>query len=255
MEHCFRCCHCYVPTWRTHTDPSQEMSRNVTSPVPFFRGCGSPQESQLREETLQILMASELVAPQGPDDMKLSVPGATQYLQSLAHIAISICVESPHLWICPESDGFQSDLLERLLRCPLYEVRLFALEQFFRRLQKTEEECQRGQGPLPFDLSVSSLTSLALHETYPGCQAMVLQVLAVLPLSSLLHWRDGMTSLSCQEVLEYLLTLLETSTHSVELYCAALSLTSQLVLHLAKSTPQQELSEAAGLSEQMGRLR
>uniref|UniRef100_A0A8C1YAD1 tRNA (32-2'-O)-methyltransferase regulator THADA n=1 Tax=Cyprinus carpio TaxID=7962 RepID=A0A8C1YAD1_CYPCA len=125
-------------------------------------------------ETLQILMASELVAPQGPDDTNLSVPGATQYLQSLAHIAVSVCVESPHLWDCPESEGFQRDLLERLLRCPHYEVRLFALDQLLRRLQKTEEESQcRGQGPMPFDLSVSSLTSLALHETYPGCQAKV----------------------------------------------------------------------------------
>ncbi|KTF93419.1 hypothetical protein cypCar_00024577, partial [Cyprinus carpio] len=237
-----RCCRCCVPTWRTPTDLNQEMSRTVTSPVAFFHGCGSPQESQLkklREETLQILMASELVAPQGPDDTNLSVPGATQYLQSLAHIAVSVCVESPHLWDCPESEGFQRDLLERLLRCPHYEVRLFALDQLLRRLQKTEEESQcRGQGPMPFDLSVSSLTSLALHETYPGCQAKVLQVLAVLPLSWLLPWRDGMTSLSCLEVLEHLLTLLETSTHSVELYCAALSLTSQLVLHLAESTPQ-----------------
>uniref|UniRef100_A0A8C1RK80 tRNA (32-2'-O)-methyltransferase regulator THADA n=1 Tax=Cyprinus carpio TaxID=7962 RepID=A0A8C1RK80_CYPCA len=132
------------------------------------------QLKKLREETLQILMASELVAPQGPDDTNLSVPGATQYLQSLAHIAVSVCVESPHLWDCPESEGFQRDLLERLLRCPHYEVRLFALDQLLRRLQKTEEESQcRGQGPMPFDLSVSSLTSLALHETYPGCQAKV----------------------------------------------------------------------------------
>ncbi|KAI2657599.1 hypothetical protein H4Q32_008954 [Labeo rohita] len=130
------------------------------------------QVKKLREETLKILVASELLAPWGPDDMNLSVPGATQYLQSLAHLAISVCVESPQLWDCPESDGFRRDLLERLLRCPHYEVRLFALEQFLRRLQKTEEECQRrGQGPLPFDLSVSSLTSLALHETYPACQA------------------------------------------------------------------------------------
>ncbi|XP_056128449.1 thyroid adenoma-associated protein isoform X2 [Rhinichthys klamathensis goyatoka] len=200
---------------------------------------------KLREETLHILMASELVAPQGPDDIDLSVPGATQYLQSLAHIAISVCVESPHLWECPEADGFQRDLLERLLQCPHYEVRLFALEQFLKRLQRTEDKSQHcGQGPLPFELSVSSLTSLALHETYPACQAKVLQVLAVLPLSSLLPWRDGMMSLSCQEVLEHLLTLLETSTYSVELYCATLSLTSQLVVHLAESTPQ-ELSEAA----------
>ncbi|KAL0177475.1 hypothetical protein M9458_026369, partial [Cirrhinus mrigala] len=56
------------------------------------------QVKKLREETLKILVASELVAPRGPDDMNLSVPGATQYLQSLAHIAIS-------LWDCPESDG------------------------------------------------------------------------------------------------------------------------------------------------------
>ncbi|XP_016392695.1 thyroid adenoma-associated protein homolog isoform X1 [Sinocyclocheilus rhinocerous] len=211
-------------------------------PVPVSES----QLKKLREETLQILMASELVAPQGPNNMNLSVPGATQYLQSLAHIAVSVCVESPHLWDCPESAGFQRDLLERLLRCLHYEVRLFVLDQLLRRLQKTEEESQhRGQGPLPFDLSVSSLTSLAFHETYPGCQAKVLQVLAVLPLSSLLPWRDGMTSLSCLEVLEHLLTLLETSTHSVELYCAALSLTSQLVLHLAESTPQQDVSEAA----------
>ncbi|XP_051772571.1 thyroid adenoma-associated protein isoform X1 [Ctenopharyngodon idella] len=206
---------------------------------------------KLRKETLHILMASELVAPQGPDDINLSVPGATQYLQSLAYIAISICVESPHLWEFPESEGFQRDLLERLLQCPHYEVRLFALEQLLRRLQKTEEKPQDcGQGPLPFDLSMSSLTSLALHETYPGCQAKVLQVLAVIPLSSLLPWRDGMMSLSCQEVLEHLLKLLETSSHSfsVELYCATLSLTSRLVVHLAESTPQQELSEAAVLS-------
>jgi len=119
-------------------------------------------------------MASELVAPQGPDDIDLSVPGAAQYLQSLAHIAISVCVESPHLWECPEADGFQRDLLERLLQCPHYEVRLFALEQFLKRLQRTEDKSQHcDQGPLPFELSVSSLTSLALHETYPACQAKV----------------------------------------------------------------------------------
>uniref|UniRef100_A0A671MCS0 tRNA (32-2'-O)-methyltransferase regulator THADA n=2 Tax=Sinocyclocheilus anshuiensis TaxID=1608454 RepID=A0A671MCS0_9TELE len=216
-------------------------------PVPVSES----QLKKLHEEALQILMASELVAPQGTvkrliaSKIKVFVYVATQYLQSLAHIAVSVCVESPHLWDCPESAGFQRDLLERLLRCLHYEVRLFALDQLLRRLQKTEEESQhRGQGPLPFDLSVSSLTSLAFHETYPGCQAKVLQVLAVLPLSSLLPWRDGMTSLSCLEVLEHLLTLLETSTHSVELYCAALSLTSQLVLHLAESTPQ-DVSEAA----------
>uniref|UniRef100_A0A8C1RKA1 tRNA (32-2'-O)-methyltransferase regulator THADA n=1 Tax=Cyprinus carpio TaxID=7962 RepID=A0A8C1RKA1_CYPCA len=164
---------CYM-TYKVCTIEYLQKPLNVLFYLHLLFSALESQLKKLREETLQILMASELVAPQGPDDTNLSVPGATQYLQSLAHIAVSVCVESPHLWDCPESEGFQRDLLERLLRCPHYEVRLFALDQLLRRLQKTEEESQcRGQGPMPFDLSVSSLTSLALHETYPGCQAKV----------------------------------------------------------------------------------
>ncbi len=52
MCHLHRCCRCYVPTWRTHTDPSREMSRTVTSPVPFFHGCGSPQGRYCHSDTL-----------------------------------------------------------------------------------------------------------------------------------------------------------------------------------------------------------
>ncbi|XP_057197470.1 thyroid adenoma-associated protein isoform X2 [Triplophysa rosa] len=203
------------------------------------------QLKKLREETLNILMASELVAPEGSNEINPAVPGVTQYLQSLARIAISICVESPHLWQCLESDRIQKDLLIHLLQCQHYEIRLFALEQLLKRLQTTQEESQCGrEGPLHFELCVSNLTCLALHETHPGCQAKVLQILAVLPLSSVLPWRDGLSSLSCQEALEHLLTLTETSTHSVELYCASLCLTSRLVVHLVKSTAQ-ELSGAA----------
>lgn len=203
------------------------------------------QLKKLREETFNILMASELVAPEGSNEIHPAVPGATQYLQSLARIAVSICVESPQLWLCLESDRIQKDLLMRLLRCQHYEVRLFALEQLLKRLQTTQEDSQCGcEGTLPFELCVSSLTCLALRETHPGCQSKVLQILAVLPLSSVLPWRDGSSSLSCQEALEHLLTLAETSTHSVELYCAALCLTSRLVVHLLESTAQ-ELSGAA----------
>ncbi|XP_065153408.1 thyroid adenoma-associated protein isoform X1 [Paramisgurnus dabryanus] len=212
-----------------------------------FCGClpVSVPESQLkklREETLHILMVSELVAPEGGSgEINPAVPGATQYLQSLASIAISICVDSPHLWQSLESERIQKDLLMCLLQCQHYEIRLFALERLLERLQraKTESQC----GPWPFEPCVSSLTHLALHETHPGCQAKVLQLLALLPLSSVLAWRDGSSFLSCQEVLVHLLKLAETSTHSVDLYCAALFMTSRLVVHLVESTEQQELSE------------
>ncbi|XP_051504268.1 thyroid adenoma-associated protein homolog isoform X2 [Myxocyprinus asiaticus] len=220
-------------------------------PVPV----SDSQLNKLRKETLHILMVSELVATEGPREINVSVPGTTQYLQSLAHIAISICVESPQLWECPDSDGLQRDLLMCMLQCQHYEVRLFALDQLLKRLQRTQEESQHGgQGLMLFNLGVSSLTHLALHETYPGCQAKVLQVLAALPLSSLLPWRDGTMSLSCQEVLEHLVTLTETSKHSVELYCAALSLTSQLVVHLAESTLQELSEDAVACLSQWGAL-
>lgn len=126
-------------------------------------------------------MVSELVAPEGSNDINPAVPGATQYLQSLARIAISICVESPHLWQCLASDRIQKDLLMHLLQCQHYEVRLFALEQLLKRLQTIQEESQRGrEDPLHFELCVSSLTCLALHETHPGCQAKVRRLIETL---------------------------------------------------------------------------
>lgn len=137
----------------------------------------SPLDSQLkklREETLNILMASELVSAEGSIEINPAVPGVTQYLQSLARIAISICVESPHIWQCLESDRFQKDLLIHLLQCQHYEVRLFALEQLLKRLQTMQEVSQCGrEGSLHFELCVSNLTCLALHETHHGCQAKV----------------------------------------------------------------------------------
>lgn len=117
-------------------------------------------------------MVSELVAPEGgSSEINPAVPGATQYLQSLANIALNICVDSPHLWQCLESERIQKDLLMCLLQCQHYEIRLFTLERLLERLQRAETESQRGLWP--FEACVSSLTCLALHETHPGCQAKV----------------------------------------------------------------------------------
>ncbi|KAI5606893.1 thyroid adenoma-associated protein [Silurus asotus] len=189
------------------------------------------QLKKLRMETFAILMDSELVAPRNPDEVRLSGPGATQYLQSLANLATRIAMESSAQWSMQEAEGQLKGILSRLLQCSHYEVRQLVLERLLERLQ-----CNREQQALLFDLSVSSLTYLALHEPHPMCLAKVLQLLCILPLSSVLPWQVNSMSLSDDEALDRLLSVAESSTHSSELHCAALSLASRLVAHLAEKT-------------------
>ncbi|XP_049927427.1 thyroid adenoma-associated protein [Epinephelus moara] len=187
--------------------------------------------SGLRQEAISILMASDLVTT---DTSSTTLgPGSTQYLLSLARMALSASVEIPELW-----RGLQltSQLLQCLLQCPQYEVRELALEGVLKRLQEEEEKTKRPQWL--DETTLSNLTSLALHETHPQCLAKVLTVLCVLSSSSELDWRDGVKTLSQEEVLLHLLALAQNSTHSVELHCAALTLVSQLVVQLVNSNPQ-----------------
>ncbi|KAL7382872.1 hypothetical protein ABVT39_000669 [Epinephelus coioides] len=187
--------------------------------------------SGLRQEALSILMDSDLVTT---DTSSTTLgPGSTQYLLSLARMALSASVEIPEFW-----GGLQlkSQLLQCLLQCPQYEVRELALEGVLKRLQEEEEKTKRPQWL--DETTLSNLTSLALHETHPQCLAKVLTVLCVLSSSSELDWRDGVKTLSQEEVLLHLLALAQNSTHSVELHCAALTLVSQLVVQLVNSNPQ-----------------
>ncbi|XP_070697363.1 thyroid adenoma-associated protein [Pempheris klunzingeri] len=189
--------------------------------------------SDLRREALSVLMASDLVTSDTPP--RMLAPGGTQYLLSLARLALSASVEIPELWGGLQLTG---QLLPRLLRCPQYEVREVALEGVLGRLQEEEEE-EKKSGPRWLDgTTVSNLTSLALHETHPQCLAKVLTALCVLSSGSELQWRDGVKILSEEEVLLHLLALAQNSAHSVELHCAAMSLVSQLVVQLVNSNPQ-----------------
>lgn len=192
--------------------------------------------SHLRQEALSVLMASDLVTFSAPSTTL--GPGGSQYLLSLTRMALSASVEIPELWGNPQ---LRSELLQCLLQCSQYEVREMALEGVLRRLQseeeEEEEEKKRGSQWLD-ETTLSNLTSLALHETYPQCLAKVLMVLSVLSSSGELQWRDGVKVLSQEEVLLHLLALAQKSTHSVELHCAALTLVSQLVVQMVNSDPQ-----------------
>ncbi|XP_041865612.1 thyroid adenoma-associated protein [Melanotaenia boesemani] len=198
--------------------------------------------STLRQETLSILMSSELVTSE-PSPAAIG-PGSIQYLLSLTQVALSATVEVPERW---GGSHLMSRLLECLLRCPHYEVRELAVEGILKRLKEEEEEEKRRPEWLE-ETTLSNLTSLALHETHPQCLAKLLQVLSALSSSSELLWRDAAKVLSQEEVLLHLLTLTQNSTHSVELHCSALTLLSQLVVELVISDPQSS-SAVAGLAQ------
>uniref|UniRef100_UPI0037E7F30F thyroid adenoma-associated protein n=1 Tax=Semicossyphus pulcher TaxID=241346 RepID=UPI0037E7F30F len=191
--------------------------------------------SDLRRGALSVLMASELLTPSSPSSPL--GPGSTQYLLSLARVALSASVETPELWGGPE---LSSQLLQSLLLCSEYEVREETLQEVLRRLQEEEEEEEeKRKRPAWLDKTTrANLTSLALHETHPQCLAKVLSVLCVLSSSGELEWRDGAQVVSQEEVLLHLLVLTQRSAHSVELLCAALTLLSQLVVQLVTSDPQ-----------------
>lgn len=118
----------------------------------------------LRQEALSLVMTSDLV---NSDTSSPALgPGSTQYLLSLARVALSASVEIPELWGSPR---LVTPLLQHLLRCPQYEVRELALEGVLRRLQ--EEEKRRPQWL--DETTLSNLTRLALYETHPQCLAKV----------------------------------------------------------------------------------
>ncbi|XP_026211398.1 thyroid adenoma-associated protein [Anabas testudineus] len=184
--------------------------------------------SRLRQKTLSVLMVSDLITPNTASATPM--PGSTQCLLSLARVALSATVEIPEFWA---GSQLTTQLLQCLLQCPQYEVRELAVEALLKKLQE-EEERKRGP-PWLEETTLSNLTSLALHETHPQCLAKVLQVLCVLCSSGELLWRDGASVLSQVDVLLNLLSLAQSSAHSVELHCAALMLVSQLVVQLVNS--------------------
>ncbi|XP_043991776.1 thyroid adenoma-associated protein isoform X2 [Gambusia affinis] len=189
--------------------------------------------SALRQTTLSILVVSELLtsdsssAPLGP--------GSTQYLLSLAQVGLSASVDCPDLWRGVEQ---RQQLLDSLLRSPLYEVRELALEGILRKLHEEEGDEAKRRPLWLSETTVSDLTNMAVQERHQQCLAKVLQVLCVLGSSGELLWNDGAKTLSQKEILIHLLTLAENFTHSVELLCAAVTLASQLVVALVSSGHQ-----------------
>ncbi|XP_057703664.1 thyroid adenoma-associated protein [Corythoichthys intestinalis] len=181
---------------------------------------------KLRQETLSILLTSTLVNNNGPT-ANLE-PGNIQYMLSLTRVAISASVEIPELW---GRQHLTTQLLECLFNCPQYEVRELVLERVLMRLKEAKD--QKKTPAWLNETILSNLTSLALHERHTQCLAKVLQVLSVL--SCDLHWMNGVQHLSQESFLLYLLALAQRSALSVELYCAAMTLLSQLVTQVVNS--------------------
>uniref|UniRef100_A0A672ZVR7 tRNA (32-2'-O)-methyltransferase regulator THADA n=1 Tax=Sphaeramia orbicularis TaxID=375764 RepID=A0A672ZVR7_9TELE len=178
--------------------------------------CGpriNTEVSELRQDAVSILMSSDLITSSTPFIAPL--PGSTQYLLSLARVALSAGMEIPELWGTPQ---LSTRLLHSLLQSPQYEVRELVLEGVLRKLEDEEEEEEEGTGGPQWlhETTLATLTSLALHETHPQCLAKVLEVLCLLRSNVDLAWRDGDQVLSQKEVLLHLLTLTQNSAHRSE---------------------------------------
>lgn len=144
----------------------------------------------LREEALSILMVSELLSNSDGLRALQQLPGSSQYLLSLARLALSASVEIPGLW---PGGGAQlaGDLLRRLLCSCQYEVRELALDGVLTALQQQDLQQQGLQQDLQLQslqqqdhkgprrpewldgTTLSHLTSAALQETHPQCLAKV----------------------------------------------------------------------------------
>lgn len=144
----------------------------------------------LRKEALSILMTSELLSDSDAPWTQQQPPGSSQYLLSLARLALSASVEIPELW---PGGGSQlaGDLLLHLLCSCQYEVRELALDGVLKALQQENFQQQGLQQDLqPQSLqqqdhkgrrrpewldgtTLSHLTSAALQETHPQCLAKV----------------------------------------------------------------------------------
>ncbi|XP_037126900.1 thyroid adenoma-associated protein isoform X1 [Syngnathus acus] len=187
--------------------------------------------NKLRRETLSLLMTSSLVSNSSPPASNLE-PGSIQYMLSLTRVGLSASVEIPELW---GKHPLTSQLLDHLLKCPQYEVRDLVLERVLMRLK--EEEDQKRTPTWLNEATLLNLTSLVLHEKHPQCLAKVLQVLSVLCCSGELHRMDSVQQqrLSQDTFLQHLLVLAQRTSHSVELYCAAMTLLSQMVIQIVKS--------------------
>ncbi|CAJ1066908.1 thyroid adenoma-associated protein [Xyrichtys novacula] len=171
--------------------------------------------TDLRREALSVLMASELVNSSPSSPCSPQGPGSTQYLLSLARLALSASLETPEL---RGGSQLSNQLLQSLLLCREYEVREETLQEVLKRLQEEEEEeeGERKRSQWLDETTLSNLTSLALHETHPQCLAKVLGVLCVLGSGGGLQWRDGARLVSQEEVLLHLLTLTWKSAHRSE---------------------------------------
>ncbi|XP_015218624.2 thyroid adenoma-associated protein isoform X1 [Lepisosteus oculatus] len=190
----------------------------------------------LREATLVIVSDSELF---DPDSFSTAVAGGTQYLLSLARIAVCASLENPVLWGA-EFQGPQ--LLAQLLQCQVYEVRLLALEAILQQLERGPSD--RHPAPCPLSTVTTILTNLAMQETHPQCMGKVLRALSLRSVASILPWQKGSEMLGEEELLHWALTVCQESTHRVENHCAALTLVSNFVVHFVEKSSQ-------GLSKSM----
>ncbi|NWJ00376.1 THADA protein, partial [Crypturellus undulatus] len=197
------------------------------------------------EELNTIISESELMT--GIPNLS-TVPGLTQYLQSITKLVISVLLVTADPDIQSNS-SFAEKIAQpslsvvTLLHCEFHEVRLLVLEAVLIWLKQVNSkqitEKERGVLCLLCDVEDTLLTT-AVKESNPQCFCKVLEILYNMDLRSVLPKTECSMKMNPNELLIWSLNIVDIS-NSTEIQSIALKFASKLVVHLLQN--HQQISE------------
>ncbi|XP_069090089.1 tRNA (32-2'-O)-methyltransferase regulator THADA isoform X1 [Pleurodeles waltl] len=188
-----------------------------------------------------IIIDSELMSEAHPLP---AAPGLTQYLQSVAKLAISALslMANPDPSSCLPSSTVSSrnahQLLLRLLHSEFHEVRLLILEAVLMWLKHADLKQDMEESRPLSDSSCfwdEIFLKLAFEENHPDCFCKVLEILFHMDTKKLLLSMAHSKEKDNKELLKWVMSIADSSYYSVEIQGLALKLSSKLAIYFTSS--------------------
>ncbi|XP_075719351.1 tRNA (32-2'-O)-methyltransferase regulator THADA isoform X2 [Rhinoderma darwinii] len=172
-----------------------------------------------------------------------AVPGFILYLQSVTRLILSMLnldvqVEGPKAdWVGLTKKLNPSCLVQRMLGSEFHEVRLLTLESLLQWMKES-----RGDAYLSHEVQ-KILFQMMMKENSLECLRQVLRILYEMNVEKILVTAKYHFQMEPKDLLKRIINLVSTSSHSVEIQCSALKLSSKLVISLASKVQEAIESE------------
>ncbi|XP_075921202.1 tRNA (32-2'-O)-methyltransferase regulator THADA isoform X1 [Petromyzon marinus] len=191
---------------------------------------------------------------QAPSDGQVLEPGHALWEASSAHLALALLSAQPPYQrqgasgtesrTADDAAGDERGLLRRLLSSPACEVHSAALCWL---VAARASEHRRGQ-PQGTQLGgtevMEAVRDLAVQEMHPQCRTEAFRALCRWPVEDLVPWPQGIGCLAADELLNWIVALIEANLHNVDLRCAGLEFSARVVQHLLNLNPMQQVPPA-----------